>query len=355
MSSSKISSTKRKKWLDAVKGIAIILVVMSHTGSGVPYLHKYMIACYMPLFFIASGYVFKEMKGAIQRKCTQLLLPYIGWAIFYLLVTCIGHREIDLMKIGTWIAGIIYSRFSLFELGPVPPIRLLPPGAAPLWFLTCMVLSYLLFCPLVRLKSRMIVALIIAYMGISVGFMFCPILMPWSLDTAFMGALFIYAGYLLKNVQLNNNKIWIALLVCLPIYLVVSHINGDVNMSIRVYGNPGPTGLLLFGITGILGSVSYAAFFMLTCNTWLCSFFAYFGRLSLTVMCAHMFFARGVMWLYGYCSSRGIVMPRFLYSVVQLAIILLCCMLTHYVLNYLKNEVLSRKSKPSATDKLRHV
>ncbi len=70
--------TDRKQWLDAIKGVAIILVIMSHT-YGVPYLHQYLTACYMPLFFIASGYVFRNREKALAKKARQLLQPYLLW------------------------------------------------------------------------------------------------------------------------------------------------------------------------------------------------------------------------------------------------------------------------------------
>lgn len=343
MSESAITPTSRKEWLDALKGIAIILVVMSHTDCGVPFLHQYLTACYMPLFFIASGYVFKEKAGCYQRKLKQLLVPYIGWAIVYLSTACIVYHVTDFKNIGIWFTGIVYSRFNLFEIGTMPNLKLLPPGAGPLWFLTCMALSYLLVRPLIQAKSTMRLMLILAYLGISAGLMFCPLLMPWSLDTAFMGALFIYAGYLFKDTRLNRRRIWITFLVCTPIYLILSHINSGINMSVREYGNLGLISLPLFGIIGILGTVSYATFFMLSNNSRLCHYFAYFGRISLTIMCSHMFFARGIKVTYEYFSNQGTSIHKAIYLPVLLVVTLCCCILTHHVLSYIKSKILSRK------------
>lgn len=345
MSESALTSTSRKEWLDALKGLAIILVVMSHTDCGVPFLHKYLTACYMPLFFIASGYVFKKKAGCYQRKFIQLLVPYISWAIVYLSAACILYHVTDLKKIGIWFIGIVYSRFNLFELGTMPNIKLLPPGAGPLWFLTCMALSYLLVCPLIQAKSTMRLILILIYLGISACLIFCPILMPWSLDTAFMGALFIYAGYLFKDIRLNRRRIWIAFLVCTPIYLILSHINSGINMSVREYGNLGLISLPLFGIIGILGTVSYATFFMLINHSRLCHYFAYFGRISLTIMCSHLFFARLIKVVYEYFSNQGASIHKAIYLPVMLVATLCCCILAQHVLSYIKGKILNIKQK----------
>lgn len=329
------SSTQRKQWLDAIKGVAIILVVMSHTQA-IPYIHQYLTACYMPLFFIASGYVFKDKTGTYRRKCKQLLVPYTSWAIFYLLLSCVIYHNIELAKIGKQITGIIYSRFYLYDSSSAINIKLFPAGAGPLWFLTCMATSYVLLKPLIRVKKRIL--LILFYMAISAGFMFCPILMPWSLDTAFMGALFIYTGYRLKDVHVNSKQIHYIFLISALIYLVLTRINGGINMSIRVYGNLGMISLILFGIIGILGTISYATFFMKLNDTWLCRFFAYFGKMSLTIMCAHMLYA--TLFNQGICliSAQGFTFPQPVLYIVRLSCVLLLCIITHSTLNYLKTK-----------------
>ena len=338
MSAPALPSPPRKTWLDAIKGVAILLVVLTHT-YGIPYLNGYLNACYMPLFFIASGYVFNEKQGIYRRKLGQLLLPYAKWAILYLLVACMAASNLDWVKLGTWVIGIGYSRFRLFADPETSPLKLLPPGAAPLWFLTGMAASYILVRPLIRAAGAKGIFLIISYLGISAAFMFCPILMPWSLDTAFMGALFIYTGYKLKNISLNSRHIWLTLLVSLPIYLVLTHFNTGINMSIREYGNMGITSLLLFGIIGILGTISYACFFMLTNETWLCRAFAYFGRISLTIMCSHMLFVRIFNKAYTHLISQGINIPKIVMIPVRLVLVLLLCIATHQVLNYCKKRM----------------
>lgn len=72
----------RKIWIDATKGIGILLVVVSHT-YGVPYINGYLNACYMPLFFIISGYLYVDKDGACSRKMRQCIKPYMKWCVFY--------------------------------------------------------------------------------------------------------------------------------------------------------------------------------------------------------------------------------------------------------------------------------
>jgi len=44
------------KWIDRLKGIGIITVVLGHTGN--EFTHHYFFWFHMPLFFIISGYLF---------------------------------------------------------------------------------------------------------------------------------------------------------------------------------------------------------------------------------------------------------------------------------------------------------
>lgn len=116
-------------------------------------------------------------------------------------------------------------------------------------------------------------------------------------------------------------------------------------MSVREYGNPGLISLPLFGIIGILGTVSYATFFMLINNSRLCHYFAYFGRMSLTIMCSHLFFARCIKVIYEYFSNQGTSIHKAIYLLVMLVATLCCCILAQHVLSYIKSKILSIKQK----------
>lgn len=47
----------RDRSIDAAKGIAIILVVLGHVCTGIPWLVKWIYSFHMPLFFMISGYL----------------------------------------------------------------------------------------------------------------------------------------------------------------------------------------------------------------------------------------------------------------------------------------------------------
>lgn len=71
-----------------IKGIGIILMVMGH--SGFPFT-KYIYLFHMSIFFIASGYLYKDKDSDtlysifkfIFRKIKSLWLPYVGGMILF--------------------------------------------------------------------------------------------------------------------------------------------------------------------------------------------------------------------------------------------------------------------------------
>ena len=332
-----LNTGNRKCWLDAIKGVAIILVILSHTQT-IPYVQYYLGACYMQLFFIASGYVYRDYAGSISRKWKQLLVPYFSWSFFYLCCSAIylSFTQFQFQQMGIWIAGVFYSRFSIFTYASSANLMQFPFCAGPMWFLTCMALAYLGFIPLLKAKGKWLILLILAYLAISIAFMFCPILLPWSLDTAFVAALLIYAGYRLKNISLSTAQYLCVLLACGIIYLFLVRINSGINMSIREYGRWGILSVFIFILIGLLGTICYSIFFMFIEKTKICRFFAYFGRMSLTIMCAHMFCVEIFEFLFEYFVGNITLMHPLVLFFTRLIFVILMCMLIHHIILYVK-------------------
>lgn len=110
-------------------------------------------------------------------------------------------------------------------------------------------------------------------------------------------------------------------------------------MSVRVYGDLGLLSLPLFYIIGILGTVLYSSFFMIMEKSLLCSFFAYFGRISLTIMCSHMLFAKACKRLLNLLIQMGIDIPNMLVIPIRLIIILMGCILIQHLISYMKRRI----------------
>ena len=76
-------STGRKYWIDVLRALGIILVVLGHVSKE-PNTVIFIYAFHMPLFFLLSGFLFNrhryDLRTFIIRRSQKLLLPY---AFFY--------------------------------------------------------------------------------------------------------------------------------------------------------------------------------------------------------------------------------------------------------------------------------
>ena len=80
---------QRLLYLDALKGILIVLVILGHAlqfnidDYQHVFLFRFIYSFHMPLFFLISGYLtFKRRYDGvlIQKRAMQLLIPFVAWA-----------------------------------------------------------------------------------------------------------------------------------------------------------------------------------------------------------------------------------------------------------------------------------
>lgn len=223
-------------FIDVAKGLGIILVVCSHVYHQ---LMDWALPFFIPLFFIISGYC-TTRKVSISGKFKKLILPYILFTIL-LMIVYLDFKPINFI-------GFVYSRWCLFPLGTESNILFFRIGNGPLWFLTSMFVAFILFKPL---QSNKMPWLIVAcYLVVTYALSFLPILLPWSLDTAFLMAVFIFVGSFFREKMLMEQislPIFIGLTI---IYSMLTIYCGKINLSVRLYG----TSLLFLLPAAVIGS-----------------------------------------------------------------------------------------------------
>ena len=81
----------KNNYISIAKALGIILMVIGHSGCPVS-LSKFLYIFHMPLFFICSGFFFKEItdlnsfSSVFQKRVKKLYLPYLKWSIAVLLL-----------------------------------------------------------------------------------------------------------------------------------------------------------------------------------------------------------------------------------------------------------------------------
>ena len=86
----------RLNWVDTLKGIGIILVVVAHYRLPTA-LDTYIFSFHMPLFFFISGFLLNFVKYAesvttfIKGRFRSLIVPYFAFAV----LTCLFYILLD--------------------------------------------------------------------------------------------------------------------------------------------------------------------------------------------------------------------------------------------------------------------
>lgn len=273
---------QRLCYIDIAKSLGLVMVILSHTVY--PQLMLIAIGWYVPIFFIASGYTLGNFN--IPKRGKRLIGSYVCFSLLllglYILIQCMRHEPLN--GIRNMTMGILYSRYALYPLTAAENINLLHMEYnAPLWFLTSMFTAYIALIPLLK-WSKLWGGIIIGYIALTWCLNHLPILLPWSIDCAFVTAIFIWIGIKLRKIDYisnNSRRLWIAIFAG---YLFITYLNGGVNLSIREYGNS----ILFFLISGVLGSM-----LIIKLSEWLETFamskyLTYIGQHSLTIFCIQM-------------------------------------------------------------------
>ena len=86
--------SRRLSWVDVLKGIGIILVVVGHV-----YLNRtvrdWLYSFHMPLFFLAAGWLYKEkpILTDIKRRIQTIVVPYFSFGLLVLLYWQVIERR----------------------------------------------------------------------------------------------------------------------------------------------------------------------------------------------------------------------------------------------------------------------
>lgn len=274
-----MEAKSRLEFVDIAKGIGIMIVCFGHSGAE-DVVISWIGGFIVPLFFILSGYMYKD-KGIpvgkdLYNKGKKLLKPYFFFSVVLLLI----------YKRFAWndIVGVFYSRYCLYTYHAPDNIFFMKATNSPMWFLTAMFAMFPLFYIIMK-NEKYIKWIILSYLLITWGCTFLPILLPWSLDVAFIMAIFMYIGVLFRRQENLLNKPSYIYWLIIAAFLILCKVNGEPNPSVRELGNS----LLLYMITGVLGSISMM---------WICKhlegkplsgLLADIGRHTLVIFCLQIF------------------------------------------------------------------
>ena len=78
---------QRLNWIDYIKVLCISLMVLCHVGMR-GYVHQMIYAFHMPMFYLISGYLYKQKDWKMTLRC--FMVPIVVISFFRLIYTCVS-------------------------------------------------------------------------------------------------------------------------------------------------------------------------------------------------------------------------------------------------------------------------
>lgn len=113
---------QRETYLDVIKGIAMLLVVMQHVGGRLNEGMIFLCKVDVPLFFLVSGYLaYKpciDYRKDFVKKINRLFCPFLVASIFAIIYYKLPFQNyiLDIGKCGYWFLECLFIMFLLFYI-----------------------------------------------------------------------------------------------------------------------------------------------------------------------------------------------------------------------------------------------
>ena len=182
---------KRIEYIDCVKGIGILLVILGHILPDTSPLKISIYSFHMPLFFIAYGMVMKYMplKELIVKRSRGILFPYLFWGLAF--------------------TGFTVSKRLLCFFWSTNESILLSGSNGMLWFLPVMFLAGIISNFILKIAGKRKVVIVALSIGLMVASAFIgyfhgyiviknhSVGFPLSIDVVLLASSFMLVGYML--------------------------------------------------------------------------------------------------------------------------------------------------------------
>lgn len=284
----KAQQAGRLAWLDAAKGLGIILVVIGHAWTKGP-VRDAIYAFHMPLFFIAAGYVAKPapVLEFARKQWHALGVPYVAFLVCLmaadpLIESARGHMPM----FHSWEAALKAGLLGGTELrGPLTVF----------WFVPCLMLARMVQTLLYALwpdaRDWRWALVMLVSLALGIGWGQISDYAPLGIIAVPVALVFLWLGALWRTVERDRVIIGLCALVSLAIL-----INQPVplNMKVGDYGWP-----LLSIPAAVILSLGLVWFARLM--PW--RPFVALGRMSLVIMFLHV---AVIHYLRPYCGPYAL-------------------------------------------------
>lgn len=199
---------------DVLKGLAIIGIVLQHCGFDIVTANLHV-----PVFFIISGYFFKEesMGVIVKKRTRQLLIPYLWFVLLFFLVKWV-FNYLDahdvLISLKTTISSV-----KLFKLNVILH--------KSIWFLPVLFFITVLYRLVRYVKSEWVILGMVLLLFL-VGYLqdnYWHLRLIYLTGSVLSGLIYFHFGYMFrKHEKALDKRNWMWMVVILAIWCVSTHV-----------------------------------------------------------------------------------------------------------------------------------
>ena len=206
-----ISTKHRNEIFDIMKGLGIVAMILAHTFGPNNLLWNFICTFHMPLFFVVSGYFYKNksIQELSYKSFSTLIIPYLTACVIIVFLTQVRQQH----SIGIDINNILY-------------------GLGPGWFLLAMFFAKIEFHYVLKLFPtwHLIISLVISA-SICLYVSYTNSRSILSFYPSIASLVFISVGYYVRqnNLLVPNNK-YRLLYIFILLFWFVTLIYGKVEM-----------------------------------------------------------------------------------------------------------------------------
>ena len=273
-----IKEKERITYIDAVKGIAILLMLLGHiliffrnkTGNNHSDLLILIYTFHMQVFFILSGILYNEKKwqgnivGFVRSRFRTLMIPYIFFDIIGGIINLFINNNINYNELRT----VVYNTITI------------QPNIGPNWFFSAMFIANILTYICIKyykewFKYIMIIPIFIIAIKQPIESNVINIF-----ARGIIGFYCMILGYKLRQYYCGEIvKRWDSIIISFIILVVISKLNGQLDVWSCTINNP--ILMLIGGLTGAYCLIGIAQHF----NNFI---FQYVGKNTITLLCTHL-------------------------------------------------------------------
>ena len=224
------ANAKRIGWIDIIKGICILFVMLSHSNPPAVYRH-FFTPFFLTMFFFVSGYTFStknSFKEFLTGKIKHLVIPLFALGS----IRIVGMSILGLAKPLLGFKGFLLQISCQND---------------EMWFASCLFTASMILYALLRFNSQLqshnkellltSEAILFMILGYSLMLVF-NVRLIWEFEIACIMLLYMVLGYLFKRTnQVSISKLLSPALFLIYVFIVFLLPN-DVDIHAEVFTYP---------------------------------------------------------------------------------------------------------------------